>query len=289
VGEGTVHCDGCEWIDDTTNLSKRPANENVLFGPASELVKGGGEFVDGIEEEVGFCGAEALFGGEGTEDGDGGAGAGAAGHFEVFWGVAYVDGFRGAEVHVAKGETEWSGVRFTKASVAAADAGGEAVPEFKFMELTVDAVAVAAGDQAESVVAGEMGEHAASAGNKLGTVVGVVFAPDLVGGVPFVAREICGAINVVPVGGIVLFEFGEAPGDLHFAEHSEVGGGVCGVGIEESSVPVEEDAAEGAGSVGGFHWIALFRVYLAGGRATSYLGPEDQRAVGAGDSSITPR
>ena len=97
------------------------------------MVKGGGEFVDGIEEEVGICGAEAFFGGEGAEDGDGGADTGAAGHFEVFWGVAYEDGFRGAEVHVAKSETERCGVRFTKASVAAADAGGEAVPEFKFM------------------------------------------------------------------------------------------------------------------------------------------------------------
>jgi hypothetical protein len=252
--------DECEWVDDTTNRGKQQANENVLFVPASKSVKGGGEFVDGIEEEVGFCGAQAFFGGEGAEDGDGGADAGAAGHFEVFWRVADVDGFRGAEVHVAKGKTEWSGVRFTKASVAAADAGGEAVPEFKFMELTVDAVAVAAGDQAEGVVAGEMGEHVASAGKKLGTVAGVVFAPDLVGGVPSVAREICGAINVVPVGGIVLFEFGEAPGDVHFAEHSEVGGGVCGVGIQESAVPVEEDTAEGAGSVGGFHWIALSRV-----------------------------
>lgn len=264
-------------IADTANRGKLEINENVVFAPASELLKGGGEFVNGIEEEVGFCGAEAFFGGEGAQDGDGGADAGAAGHFEVFRGVAYVGGFRGAEVHVAKRETEWSGVGFTKASVAAADAGGEAVPEFKFMELTVDAVAVAAGDQAEGVVAGEMGEHAASAGEKLGTVVGVVFAPDLVGGVPLIAREICGAINVVPVGGIVLFEFGDAPGDLHFSEHSEVGGGVCGVGVEESAVPVEEDAAKGARSVGGFHWIALSQFSVLAGERPGIGRPETTR------------
>ena len=49
---------------------------------------------DGFKEGVGFGGAEALFGGEGAEDGDGGAYAGAAGHLEVFGGVADIDGVR---------------------------------------------------------------------------------------------------------------------------------------------------------------------------------------------------
>ena len=97
-----------------------------------EAEQGGGEFRDGIEEEVGFGGAEALLGGERAEDGDCGADSGAAGHLEVFWGVTDVDGFRGAKAHVAKGEAERGGVRFAEASVAAADASGEAVPQLKF-------------------------------------------------------------------------------------------------------------------------------------------------------------
>ena len=46
----------------------------------AEMEEGGGELGDGIEEEVGFGGAETGFGGEGAEDGDGGADTGAAGH-----------------------------------------------------------------------------------------------------------------------------------------------------------------------------------------------------------------
>src|SRR5260221_7138598 len=193
-----------------------------------EAEEGGGEFVDGIEEEVGFGSAKAFFGGEGAEDGDGGADSGAASHFEVFGGVSDVDGFRGAKIHVTKCEAERGGMRFAEASVAAADERGEAVPQLKFAKLAMDAVAIAAGDEAQSVAASELGEDAACAGEKLGAMVGVVFAPDFVGGVPFIAREICGAIDVVPVGGIVMFKFGDAPGDLHFAEHGQVGGGVCG-------------------------------------------------------------
>lgn len=55
------------------------------------MEEGGGELEDGFEEEVGFGGAEALFGGEGAEDSDGGPYAGAAGHLEVFGRVADVD------------------------------------------------------------------------------------------------------------------------------------------------------------------------------------------------------
>src|SRR5260370_24774007 len=92
------------------------------------------------------------------------------------------------------------------------------------------------------MVAREMGGYAASAGQKSWAMVGVVFTPDFVGGVPFGSREIRGAINVVPVRGVVLLEFGEVPGDFHFTEHGEVGGGIGGVGGEEWCVPLEEEA-----------------------------------------------
>ena len=68
------------------------------------MEKGGGEFGDGFEEEVGFGGAEAFFGGKRAEDGDGGAHAGAASHLQVFGGVAYINGVRGSQAHLTKGE-----------------------------------------------------------------------------------------------------------------------------------------------------------------------------------------
>src|SRR5438876_5872914 len=109
----------------------------------------------------------------------------------------------------------------------------------------MDAIAVAAGDEAEVVMRAESRENATSAGDELWIVFGVIFAPDLVSGGPFVFGKFGGAVDAVPVGGIVLFEFGEAPGNAHGAEHGEVGGGVGGVGVEERAVPIEEDAAKG--------------------------------------------
>ena len=109
----------------------------------------------------------------------------------------------------------------------------------------MDPVAVAAGDEAEVVMSAEAGENAASAGDELWTVFGVILAPDLVGGGPFVFGKFGGAIDAIPVRRIVLFEFGEAPGNAHGAKHGEVGGGVGGMGVEERTVPIEEDAAKG--------------------------------------------
>jgi hypothetical protein len=48
-------------------------------GGALQLAQGFGKLSDGVEEQVGFGGAEAGFGGEGAEDGDG-TDSGAAGH-----------------------------------------------------------------------------------------------------------------------------------------------------------------------------------------------------------------
>ena len=72
----------------------------------------------------------------------------------------------------------------------------------------------------------------------------VLFAPGAVGVVPASARQFCGAIDAIPVGRIVASEIVERPGNAHFAEHGEIGGGIGVVGIEESAVPVEEDAAD---------------------------------------------
>src|SRR2546421_3292075 len=102
----------------------------------------------------------------------------------------------------------------------------------------MDAVAVAAGDKAEVVMRAETRENAASASDELRIVFGVIFTPDLVGGGPFVFGKFCGAIDAIPVWRIVQFEFGEAPGNVHGAEHGEVGGSVCGMGVEERAVPI---------------------------------------------------
>ena len=119
------------------------------------------------------------------------------------------------------------------------------MPEIERFQLSMNAAAVAVGDEAEVVMSAEARENAASAGDELWIVFGVILAPDLVGSGPFVFGKFGGAIDAIPVWRIVLFEFGEAPGNAHGAKHGEVGGSVGGMGVEKRAVPIEENAFEG--------------------------------------------
>ena len=71
---------------------------------------------------------------------------------------------------------------------------------------------------------------------------GVLFAPGAVGIIPAGARQFGGAIDAIPVGGIVAGEILESPGNTHFLEHGEIGGGIGAGGIEKRAVPIEKDA-----------------------------------------------
>src|ERR1700738_593340 len=71
---------------------------------------------------------------------------------------------------------------------------------------------------------------------------GVLLAPGSVGVIPASARQFGGAIDAIPVRRIVACEVLQSPGNAHFAEHGEIGGGIGAVGIEERAGPVEEDA-----------------------------------------------
>src|ERR1700704_4287933 len=75
-------------------------------------------------------------------------------------------------------------------------------------------------------------------------MLGILFAPGTVGFIPASARQFCGAINAIPVGGIVTREVVEGPGNAHLAEHREVGVGIGAVGIKERAIPVKQDAAD---------------------------------------------
>ena len=177
-----------------------PQTPKLLVSFVAEVKKRRRKFGDGLEKKVGFGRTNTLFRRKGTENGDGGANASTAGHLQIFWRVAYVDAVGGAEAHQAQSETQWGGMRFAKASITAADESGEAVPEFEFAQLAVNTVAVTAGDETESVTARQLSKNAACAGEEPGAMLGVVFAPDLIGSVPAHAREVRCAIHVVPVG-----------------------------------------------------------------------------------------
>ncbi len=130
----------------------------------SQAAKGGGQVRDGVEEEVGFGGAEAGLCGERAEDGDG-ANSGAAGHLEIFRGIAHVNAGGGIQGHLAQSETQRGRMRLAVTCVSAADMRGEEIGEFEEAQLADDAIAIAAGDYSELVARPEMLEHAADAGD----------------------------------------------------------------------------------------------------------------------------
>ena len=199
---------------------------------APEPVESTGKFFDGFEQDVRFGGAESLFGRKWAEDGDGGAYAGATRHFQIFWGVTDVSTFRWTQRHVAKCEAKRRGIGFAQSGIAAADAGSELIPQAELAQLAVHAVAIATGDETKSMAPRKQRKNPAHTGKEFGTMAAVAEAPGFVGGVPFGARKLRRAIDVVPIGRIVLFEFGDAPGNLHFAKHGEVGGRIGAVGVE---------------------------------------------------------
>lgn len=252
-----MRCDGgaegCNWKMRDSLLPGPPRSEGSKEASIAESEEGGRKFGDGFKEEVGLGGAQALLRGERAEDSDGGADAGAASHLQVFWRVTDIDRLACAKAHVAKREAQRGWMRFAEPSISAADASGELMPEIEIMELAMDAVAVAAGDKAQSVSARKLLDDAARTGQKFGAMLSVVFAPEPISGVIFGARNVGGTIDVVPVGRVIAFEIGEAPRNLQRTKHGEIGGGVRGVGVEERAIPVKKDAAERRSARGGFH------------------------------------
>src|ERR1700719_1110723 len=69
-----------------------------------------------------------------------------------------------------------------------------------------------------------------------------MLAPGGVGGTPMLLRQACGAVDVVPVGGVMVSELVQTPSDAHFTEHCQVGGRIGLEGIEQSAIPVEQYA-----------------------------------------------
>jgi hypothetical protein len=132
--------------------------------PLRQTAEGGGKIGDGVEEEVGFGGAEAGFGGEGAEDGDA-ADSGSAGHFKIFGRIADINTGGGIQGHLPQGETQRGRMRLAVACVSAADVRREEISELEEAQLAHDAVAVAAGDDSELVLRAEMLQDTAGAGH----------------------------------------------------------------------------------------------------------------------------
>src|SRR6266849_1970906 len=157
-----------------------------------ELTQSCRQIRDGVEEQVGVGGAQARFGGERAEHRDG-ADSRAAGHFEIFRGITYVNGGGGIQTHLTQGQSQRSGMRLAVTCVSAANARREKIGEPEEAQLALDAIAVAAGYHAEFVARAKMRQHAADTRHQLWAMRGVLLAPGAVGVTPTSARQFRGA------------------------------------------------------------------------------------------------
>src|SRR5260370_18387477 len=114
-----------------------------MVGLRGQAAKGGGQVRDGVEEEVGFGGAEAGLCGERAEDGDG-ANSGAAGHLEIFRGIAHVNAGGGIQGHLAQSEAPRGRMRLAVTCVFPADMRGEEIGEVEEAQVGDGPAAVAA-------------------------------------------------------------------------------------------------------------------------------------------------
>lgn len=84
--------------------------------------------------------------------------------------------------------------------VLAADACGKIGRQFEFAELTTNALAVSAGNDAEIVFPGEEADDAARASEQWRVFEFVGAGPEAFGRKPSGAREPSGAVNAQPIG-----------------------------------------------------------------------------------------
>src|SRR6266436_2254035 len=88
-------------------------------------------------------------------------------------------------------------------------------------------------------------EDSARTGDQLRPMLCIVRAPGAVRVIPALPGQPCGAINLIPVRGIIFFKFREPPRDAHLLKHRQIRGGVGVVGIDQRAVPVEEHSFNG--------------------------------------------
>src|SRR6266478_791823 len=146
------------------------------------------------------------------------------------------------QVHLPQGQAQWLRMWFLAEGISAANTRSEKFRQAKLTQLTGDTVAIAAGDEAKSMSAAQPCEDPARTGHQLRPMLCIMRAPQAVRIIPPLSRQTRGAINVIPVRRVVLLKLVEPPRDAHRLEHSQVGGGVGVVGIDERAVPVEENS-----------------------------------------------
>src|SRR5215471_15046220 len=103
------------------------------------------------------------------------------------------------QFHVSQGEPQRGRMWLPQPGISAANAGREMLQETKIAQLAMDTIAVATGDQTEGMPARQLRKHSPRSRQQLGSLLGVVQPPQLVGDVPLGAGNLCGAIDAIPV------------------------------------------------------------------------------------------
>ena len=181
---------------------------------------------------------------EGSENADR-THAGAPGHLNVLFCIAYINGLLRLSAQLFECESQGSWMRFFLRSILAANTRAEILGKIKIAELPADSAAIPAGNNGEIESASKQPHDASRAGHKFWVLLRIGAGPKPVGFAPLRTRDTCRSIDAIPVGRIVAREFLHAPVDPESTKHGEISARIGGVRVEERAVPVEEDGARG--------------------------------------------
>lgn len=134
-------------------------------------------------------------------------------------------------------------MRLSAGRVLAANARGKQRCQAQAAELLGDARTIAACNQRECEMPRKLSEDLPRPRQKRGLKPAIVAAPQPVGFIPAGLREARSAVHAIPIRRIVALQVGEPPVDAQRSEHPHVSLRVGVIGIEQRSVPVEQDSA----------------------------------------------
>jgi hypothetical protein len=115
-----------------------------------------------------------------------------------------------------------------------------------YAQLPPDAGAASTGYKREHKASFQVAQHLARSGLQLRLLLSVESHPQTVGFVPFRAREVRRAVNAMPIRRVMALKFRHAPAHPQSGKHAEISLRVSVERIQQRSVPIKQDALDGA-------------------------------------------
>ena len=169
-------------------------------------------------------------------------------HFDVFRSITHVEALRGSYTKAADCSQKWRGTWLAPWRILAAHSRCKEVDQTELAQLPRDDRPIARCHQRQNKSPMKPAEHAAGAGNECHLSGEVTAPPEFVDFLPTSAGNSGSSMHAIGVGRVVPFVMFEVQGNLEGANYLEVGLTVGAIGVQQRSVPVEQNGAKDSAS-----------------------------------------